>query len=199
MYARYTKFQFDPADREAMLRFWETIAIPSASRQPGWRGAYVLDSEATSGLLRTFTLWDGPADFERYKASDEHSTLGAGIRDTGLTITERDGLVARFAAISTTSAPLLRITRARFGPDQAPGAADYWRTTGGPMMRRAPGCLGAEAYWAGDGTEFVLVAAWASREDAERFLEGPDHRAFGAAMDELGSVILERIVGDRIG
>jgi quinol monooxygenase YgiN len=198
MYARYTEFQFDPADRDAMLRFWETIAIPSASRQAGWRAAYVLDSEETEGLLRTFTLWDGQADFERYKASDEHTTLGAGIRESGLRTATRDGLAARFTASAATNVPLLRVTRARFPTDKVADAAEFWRTTGGPMMRRAPGCLGAEAYWAGDGTEFVLVAAWASREEAEGFLTGPDHRAFGAAMDDLGSKVLERIVGDRI-
>jgi quinol monooxygenase YgiN len=197
MYARYTEFEFDPADRERVLRFWEEVALPSASRQPGWRAAWVLESDEREGALRTFTLWDDPADFERYRASDEHAVLGAGIRDSGLRTVAREGLWARHGA--TAAGPLVRVTRARFPAERLDEAAAFWRETGGPMRRRAPGCLRAEAFWAGEGDEFTLVAEWASPEAAQRFLDGPDHRAFAAAMDELGSVVVERVVGGRIG
>jgi heme-degrading monooxygenase HmoA len=197
MYARYTEFQFDARDRDAVLRFWETVALPSASRQPGWQAAYVLESDESEGVLRTFTLWDEPADFHRYRSSEEHAALGEGIRSSGLRIVVRDGLESRFMA--TSAGPLLRVTRARFDPARVADAAAYWRDAGGPMMRRAQGCRRAEGYWAGDGSEFVLVAEWASREAADAFLAGPDHRAFGAAMDELGSTVFDRIVGDHVG
>ena len=196
MYSRYTEFTFAPTDRQAVVDFWEHVAIPSASRQPGWRAAYVLESDEVGGVLRTVTLWDTTADFERYQASAEHAELGRGIRDSGLSIVARDGLEALQAV--TASGPVLRITRARFDPTRQVDAATYWRETGGPMMRAAPGCMHAEAYWADEGNEFTLVAEWASREDAERFLASPDHRAFGAAMDALSSAVSERIVGDRI-
>jgi quinol monooxygenase YgiN len=157
----------------------------------------VLESEETPGVLRTFTLWDAQADFDRYRASDEHVTLGTGIRDSGLRTAVRDGLTARFGA--SAGGPLLRVTRARFDAARVAEAAAYWRDTGGPMMRRAPGCRRADAFWAGEtGTEFTLVAEWASTEDAQRFLASPDHKAFGAAMDALGSSVFERIVGDLI-
>lgn len=199
MYSRYTEFRFEPAGREGVLAFWETVALPSAAAQPGWRAAYILESlEAEGeGVLRTFTLWDERADFERYRSAPEHDRLGAGIRDSGLRITERDGLDVPFSA--TSGGPLLRITRARFAPEKREAAAAYWRGTGASLMRAAPGCLRADAYWAGEGDGFTLIAEWASREDADRFLSGPDHQAFGAAMDALGSEVVERIVGERIG
>jgi quinol monooxygenase YgiN len=199
MYSRYTEFRFQPSDREDVLAFWETTALPSASAQPGWRAAYVLESLESDGegVLRTFTLWDERADFERYRAAPEHDRLGAGIRASGLRITERDGLDVPYSA--TSGGPLLRITRARFAPEQREAAAAYWTETGAALMRAAPGCLRADAYWADDGTGFTLIAEWAGRDDAERFLSGPEHRAFGAAMDALGSEVVERIVGERIG
>lgn len=196
MYSRYTEFHFDPDDRDAVVHFWESIAIPSASQQPGWRAAYVLESDEQAGVLRTITLWNAAADFERYQASEEHDKLGQGIKGSGLSIVARDGLTALQAA--TASGPVLRVTRARFDPARQIEAAAYWRETGAPMMRSAAGCMRAEAYWADEGNEFTLVAEWASREDAERFLTSPDHRAFGAAMDALSSTVSERIVGDRI-
>jgi heme-degrading monooxygenase HmoA len=146
MYSRYTEFQFDADRRDDVYRFWETIAVPSAQRQPGWRAAYILASDEQAGVLRTITVWDAPEDFQRYYASPEHQVLGDGIRASGLRGVARDGLDA----------------------------------------------------WFGEPGEFILLAEWASQEDADRFLTGPDHKAFGAAMDAFGSVVHDRIVGDRI-
>jgi quinol monooxygenase YgiN len=195
MYARYTEFQFDAQSRDAVMDFWATIAVPSASRQPGWRAAYILESDETAGVLRTVTLWDAPEDFQRYYTSDEHQVLGAGIKASGLKGVARDGLVARFAA--TAAGPLFRITRADFAPERQVEVEAFWRETGRPMMLAADGCLSAEAFWAAPG-RFTLVAEWRSAEHAHAFLTGPDHHAFGASMDALGSTIAERIVGERI-
>jgi heme-degrading monooxygenase HmoA len=195
MYARYTEFQFDAPSRDAVMVFWRTVAVPSASRQPGWRAAYILESDETAGVLRTVTLWDAPEDFQRYYTSDEHQVLGAGIKGSGLRGVARDGLQARFAA--TAAGPLFRITRAVFPPERSVAVETFWRETGRPMMLAAEGCLRAEAFWAAPGA-FTMVAEWRSQEHATAFLTGPDHGSFGAAMDALGSQIAERIVGDRI-
>ena len=53
-------------------------------------------------------------------------------------------------------------------------------------------------YWGAEPGEFILLAEWVSPEAAQAFLTGPDHKAFGAAMDAFGSVVGDRIVGDRI-
>lgn len=196
MYARYTEFEFDPAARDAALRFWEAIALPSASRQPGWRAAYVLESEEHAGRLRTVTLWEEETDFERYRTSEDHALLGAGIQESGLRIVDREGLRVREAATST--GPLLRVTRAHIPAERSADVAAYWRDTGGPMMRRALGCRRAEAFLDGEGQGFTVLAEWASEEHARTFLESPEHGAFAAAMDKLGSVVQERITGRHI-
>jgi heme-degrading monooxygenase HmoA len=195
MYARYTEFEFDAASRDAVIDFWRTIAVPSASRQPGWRAAYILESDETAGVLRTLTLWDAPEDFQRYYSSDEHQVLGAGIKASGLRGKARDGLDAWFAA--TAAGALVRITRAAFPAEATAAVEAFWRETGRPMMLAAEGCLRAEAFWAAPG-QFTLVAEWRSAEHAQAFLTGPEHKGFGASMDALGSTITERIVGDRL-
>jgi quinol monooxygenase YgiN len=195
MYARYTEFEFDPSDRESVLEFWESTAVPSASRQPGWRGAYVLESDEREGALRTFTLWESAADFERYQASEEHGTLGAGIRGSGLRTVAREGLSARFMAAA--SGALVRVTRATAPLEQVGAVTSWWREEGGPITRRAPGCTRAEAYWSAPG-RFELVVAWTDRGAAQAFLEGPDHARFKEAMDGMGCTVVERIAGDRV-
>jgi quinol monooxygenase YgiN len=200
MYSRYTEFQFDADRRDDVHRFWETIAVPSAARQPGWRAAYILASEEQPGVLRTITVWESPEDFQRYYTSPEHQVLGDGIRASGLRGVARDGLDAWFGETAPEAAgPLLRVTRAQVDPDKVAEATRFWRDEGGPMMRRAPGCLRADGYWGAEPGEFILLAEWASQDAATAFLQGPDHTAFGAAMDAFGSVVQDRIVGDRIG
>lgn len=199
MYSRYTEFQFDADRRDDVYRFWEEVAVPSAATQPGWRAAYILASDEQAGLLRTITLWDDAADFERYYASPEHQVLGAGIKGSGLRGVARDGLTAWFGAVAPGPvAPLVRVTRAQIDAEQTEAASTFWREQGGPLMRGAVGCLRADAYWGAAPGEFILVAEWASAEAAQAFLSGTDHHAFGASMNEFGSVVSDRIVGDRI-
>lgn len=199
MYSRYTEFQFDADRRDDVYRFWETIAVPSAARQTGWRAAYILASDEQAGVLRTITIWESAADFERYYSSPEHQVLGAGIKASGLRGVARDGLDTWFGEVAPAPVgPLLRITRARIDPDHVDAAATYWREQGGPLMRAADGCLRADAYWGAEPGEFLLVAEWTSMEAAGAFLSGLQHKAFGAAMDTYGSVVSDRIVADRI-
>lgn len=80
MYARYTEFEFDVPDRERVLAVWTDLGIPGISRQPGWRGATILESDEQPGTLRLVTLWDSQADFERYYTAPEHQDLSAAIR-----------------------------------------------------------------------------------------------------------------------
>jgi quinol monooxygenase YgiN len=200
MYSRYTEFQFDADRRDDVYRFWQTVAVPSAARQPGWRAAYILASDEQDGVLRTFTVWDSADDFQRYYASPEHQVLGAGIKASGLRGVARDGLDAWFGEVAPpAAAPLLRVTRARIDAEHVDAASSYWREQGGPLMRAAEGCLRADGYWGAEAGEFILIAEWASQAAAQAFLSGPDHKAFGAAMDAFGSVVSDRIVGDRIG
>ncbi len=199
MYSRYTEFQFDADRRDDVYRFWETIAVPSAQRQPGWRAAYILASDEQAGVLRTITLWDAAEDFQRYFSSPEHQVLGDGIRASGLRGVARDGLEAWFGAVAPEpTGPLVRVTRARIDPDKVAEASRFWREEGGPMMRRAAGCVRADGYWGGEPGEFILLAEWASQEEADRFLTGPNHKAFGKAMDAFASTVTDRIVGERI-
>jgi quinol monooxygenase YgiN len=195
MYARYTEFEFDAQDRERVLAVWSEVGIPSASRQPGWRGATILESEEQPGLLRLVTLWDSPADFERYYTGPEHDGLSAAIKGSGMRGRVRDGLTAHHAA--TPSGSLVRITRATVPAAQVDAVSAWWREEGRPITLRATGCLRAEAYWSEPG-RFELVVSWTDRAAARAFLEGPDHARFKAAMESMGCSVVERIVGDRI-
>jgi quinol monooxygenase YgiN len=195
MYARYTELEFDVADRERVLAVWSDIGVPSASRQLGWRGATILESEEQPGLLRLVTLWDSAADFERYYTGDQHIDLSAAIKSSGMRGRVRDGLTAHHDA--RPAGRIVRITRASVPPERVADVERYWRETGAALNRGAGGCVRAEAYWSAPGA-FELVIAWASREHAETFLRAPEHAAFKAAMDELGATVTERIVGDRI-
>ncbi len=199
MYSRYTEFQFDADRRDDVFRFWEEVGVPSAAAPAGWRAAYILASDEQAGVLRTITVWDDAADFERYYASAEHEVLGAGIKGSGLRGVARDGLTAWFGEVAADPvAPVLRVTRAQIDVELVEAATAFWRGQGGPLMRGAAGCLRADAYWGAAPGEFILVAEWASAEAAQAFLSGADHQAFGAAMNEFGSVVSDRIVGDRI-
>jgi quinol monooxygenase YgiN len=195
MYARYTEFEFDAADRERVLAVWSEIGIPSASRQPGWRGATILESEDTPGLLRLVTLWESRDDFERYYALPEHGPLTAAIKGSGMRGRARDGLNALHAA--TAPGSLVRVTRGRVDPAQTEAVAAWWRAEGKPMTLEAPGCLRAEGYWSEPG-RFELVVHWTDRDAAKAFLEGPAHARFKASMDGMGCAVVERIVADRI-
>lgn len=196
MYSRYTTFSFDEADRQRVLDFWEQIAVPSASRQEGWRGALILESVESAGRLRTATLWESKEAFDCYYASDEHKTLGAAIREARLHVDDRDGLDVLFDA--RPGGGILRITQARVKPDRIDDVAAYWRSTGCSLINRQPGCLRAEAYWGAEPGHFNLVIEWRSLADAERFLTGDDHKAFGAALDECVTEVFGRTVLERI-
>jgi quinol monooxygenase YgiN len=195
MYARYTEIEFDAQDRERVLAVWSEVGIPSASRQPGWRGATILESDERPGTLRLVTLWDSRADFERYYDAPEHEGLSAAIKASGMRGKLRDGLTAHHVA--TPAGSLVRVTRASVPLEQAGAVEAWWRDEGGPITREAPGCLRAEAYWSEAG-RFELVVAWTDRAAAQAFLEGPAHARFKAAMEGMGCTVVERIVGDRI-
>ena len=195
MYARYTEFEFDAVDREQVLAVWSDVGIPSASRQPGWRGATILESDEQPGLLRLVTLWDSPADFERYYTGPEHEGLSAAIKASGMRGRVRDGLTAHHAA--TPPGALVRVTRASVPLEQVDAVSAWWREEGHPITQRAAGCLRAEAYWSEPGG-FELVVSWTDRAAAKAFLDGPDHARFKAAMDTMGCTVVERIVADRI-
>ena len=195
MYARYTEFEFDAEDRERVLAVWSEVGIPSASRQPGWRGATILESEDTPGLLRLVTLWDGPADFERYYSAPEHVGLSEAINGSGMRGKVRDGLIAHHVAAPPGS--IVRVTRGEVDPANTDAVAAWWRDEGRPLTVEAPGCLRAEAYWSAPG-RFELVVAWTDRDAAQTFLDGPAHGRFKASMDGMGCRVVERIVGDRI-
>jgi quinol monooxygenase YgiN len=195
MYARYTELEFDVADRERVLAVWRDLGVPSASKQPGWRGSTILESEDRPGTLRLVTLWDAPEDFDRYYTGAEHVALSDAIKAAGMRGKLRDGLVAHHAA--TPIGPRFRVIRASVPPDRAADVEGFWLETGQPMMRRAPGNLRAEAFWAGEG-QFTIISEWRSQDDAQTFLDGPDHQVFGATMDGFGVTVTERIVGDRI-
>ena len=195
MYARYTEMEFDPDDRERVLAVWSEVGIPSISRQPGWRGATILESEESAGVLRMVTVWDSQSDFERYYAAPEHVDLSAAIKGSGMRGKVRDGLTAHHVA--TPAGSLVRITRGEVDPAQTDAVATWWREEGRPMTQEAPGCLRAEAYWSEAG-RFELVVAWTDRAAAQAFLKGPAHARFKESMDGMGCRVVERIVGDRI-
>jgi quinol monooxygenase YgiN len=195
MYARYTEFEFDADDRDRVLAVWSEVGIPSASRQPGWRGATILESQDTPGLLRLVTLWESAADFERYYSAPEHVGLSDAIKGSGMRGRLRDGLTAHHVA--TAAGSLVRVTRGEVDPERADDVAEWWRQEGRPLTQEAPGCLRAEAYWSAPG-RFELVVAWTDRDAAQAFLDGPAHARFRTSMDAMGCRVVERIVGDRI-
>jgi quinol monooxygenase YgiN len=195
MYARYTEFEFDAQDRDRVLAVWSEVGIPSASQQPGWRGATILESQDSPGLLRLVTLWDSAEDFERYYAAPDHVGLSEAIKGSGMRGRVRDGLTAHHAATSAGS--LVRVTRGTVDPANAEAVSAWWRAEGKPLTLAAPGCLRAEGYWSEPG-RFELVVAWTDREAAKAFLEGPAHATFKTSMDAMGCTVVERIVADRI-
>lgn len=190
MYSRYTSFHFDEANRKAVLDFWENVGVPSAGRQEGWRGGLIVESVETPGKLWTVTLWESEEDFDRYYASDEHQELGAGIRNSGLKVEDRDGLNVLSDARPKGGA--LRITRARVKPDRIGEVEAYWRSTGCSLVRRQPACLRADAYWDSGSDDFVLVLEWRAVSDAERFIASDEHREFAAGLDDAIGEIVDR-------
>jgi heme-degrading monooxygenase HmoA len=195
MYARYTELEFPADRREDVLALWRDIAVPSASRQPGWRGSTILESQDQPGVLRLVTLWDAPEDFERYYTGEEHVGLSDAIKASGMRGKVRDGLTAHHAAIP--KGPLYRVIRATVPPERTADVESFWKETGRPMMLRAADNISAEAFWAGEG-QFTIVSEWRSKESAQAFLDGAEHKEFGRAMDGFGAHVTERIVGDRI-
>jgi heme-degrading monooxygenase HmoA len=181
-YSRYTAFGLDEDDRERALAFWQDVGVPSASAQPGFRLAAILESDEAPGRLRTITVWDRREDFDAYYASDDHQVLGAAIKASGLRVEDRDGL----RALHVVNAPVghLRVTEAELPPAAVDSARTFWHEAGRALLLRQPGCLRAEAYVAGDPQRLVVAIAWRSEADADAFRAHPDHHAFGAGLGE---------------
>ena len=181
-YSRYTAFGLDADDRDRALAFWHDVGVPSASTQPGFRLAVILESEETPGRLRTLTVWDRREDFDAYYASDDHQVLGAAIKASGLRVEERDGL----SALHVVRPPVghLRVTEAELPASAVDRVRAYWRDEGRALLLRQPGCLRAEAYLAGDPARFVVAIGWRSEAHADAFRAHPDHRAFGAGLGD---------------
>ncbi len=179
-YSRYTAFAVDAADRDRARAFWREVGVPSATSQPGFRLAVILESEESPGRLRTVTVWDRREDFDAYYASDEHQTLGAGIKGSGMRVEDRDGLRALHVAPARVGH--LRVTEADLPPEAVERVRRYWHEEGMSLLRRQPGCVSADAYVAADPDRLVVVIGWRTEQDAEAFRDRPDHRAFAEGL-----------------
>jgi heme-degrading monooxygenase HmoA len=179
-YSRYTAFGLDADDREHALEFWQQIGVPSASSQPGFRLAVILESDETPGRLRTITVWDRREDFDAYYASEEHQRLGAAIKGSGLRVEERDGLVALHVAPARVGH--LRVIEADLPADAVDRVRTFWREHGRSLLQRQPGCLRAEAFVRAEPQRLVVSIGWRSEDDAEAFRDHPDHHAFAEGL-----------------
>lgn len=192
-YGRYTAFlfdkegrSFDESDRKRMRDFWQNTGVPNACEAEGWRGLSIVESLETAGRLRTLTSWESKEAFDRYYTGDAHKDVVTAIREMGFRIDDRDGLEVLIDA--RAKGGVLRIIGSRVKPDRINDVAAYWRSTGGPLIRRQPGCLQADAYWGTEPGLFVLVIEWRSMTDCERFMASKEHQEFGAG---LGDAVIE--------
>lgn len=174
MYCRYTSFAFDGQDRSAVVDFWDRHGAPLAARQPGFRGALVMESEERDATLRTLTLWRGQRDFQSFSSSPDHAPVTAGIRDSGMSVIDRDGLTVLHDV--RPRAGEVRCIRCRVHDGATAGLREFWQTTAKRAVERAPGCIKAEAFVDPQRLEFVLMVWWRTHEDAERFRLSGEHR-----------------------
>ena len=109
MYARYTEFEFDAADRERVLAVWTEIGSRAHPLSPAGAARRSSSRSDDPGVLRLVTLWDAPEDFERYYAAPDHIGLSEAIKGSGMRGRVRDGLTAHHVA--TPAGSLVRVTR----------------------------------------------------------------------------------------
>ena len=190
MYSRYTAFTFKETDKQKVVDFWRNVGVPFIYDKQGFRGNYIALSEDNPGKLRTFTLWDTKEDFDQLYLSDGHDNMIKALKDTGMQIDERDGL--RVMIDSRISTGTLRVIKVQLKSDKTEDAIRFWKSTGEPLISKQPGCIRAEAYKEA-GTDFLVISIlWASTSDAERFINGEEHKEFAAGMDENVLEIIEK-------
>lgn len=192
LYGRYTAFCLDASDdvesydRDRVLDFWEKVGVPSASEQEGWRRLMIVESTEAVGRLRTITLWESKAAFDCYYAAQTHQGIVKTLAEMGLRIDDRDGFEVLFEARRRGS--ILRFIRSNVQPGRAEEIAEFWRSTGGPLIRRQAGCIDADAYWGPERSVFILAVEWRSLADVERFMASEEHQEF---VDGLGDAVIE--------
>src|SRR5258708_2166197 len=84
MLIRVLTMRVVPGRLDDWLRFTRDVGVPGMRRQPGCRGFGRRPRHEAEGESQVVTLWDGVADLERFRASDDMRQLTAA--GAGLTV-----------------------------------------------------------------------------------------------------------------
>jgi heme-degrading monooxygenase HmoA len=190
MYSRYSSFSFKEDDRQNVVDFWINVGAPFICDKQGFRGNYIALSEDNPGKLKAITIWDSKEDFERTFLSEGHDNLLKALKETGMTIDDRDGLNVLIDSRKSTGS--LRVIKLQLKPNKTEDAVNYWKSTGEQLINSQPGCMRAEAFKEPETDYLVISILWASTSDAKRFTDSEEHRKFASGMDENVLEIIEK-------
>ncbi len=91
MYCIATRYQAVPENLDELVRIFKEEEVPVASRQPGFKGAYLMTKP--SGIFMIMNIWDTEEQANAWPQTPQHQEVAAHLRPllTGLRSTSRDG------------------------------------------------------------------------------------------------------------
>ncbi len=93
----------------------------------------------------------------------------------------------------------VRVTVLEFDPANAPEVERFWRERSRPSALSQDGNLGARAYRVVETPgQMIMMGEWETTEQAERYLNSPEHDALAAGLMPLLKGGLKRYVAESI-
>ena len=78
MYCIATRYQAETKNLDEVVRIFKEEEVPVASRQPGFKGAYLLTKQ--SGIFMIMNMWDTEEQANAWPQNPKHQEVAAHIR-----------------------------------------------------------------------------------------------------------------------
>lgn len=91
MYCAMTRYQAEPKSLDEVAKIFKEEEVPLASKQPGFKGAYLLTKP--SGIFMILNMWDTEEQANAWPQNPKNQEVAARIRSllSGIRSTARDG------------------------------------------------------------------------------------------------------------
>ncbi len=98
MFCLASRYQTSPENLDQIARIFQEQAVPLVSRQPGFRGVYLLTK--ASGEFMVLNIWDTEEQAQAWPQNPEHQRVAAQLKPLLTGAPVRDGFEVRAHAVA---------------------------------------------------------------------------------------------------
>jgi heme-degrading monooxygenase HmoA len=98
MFCLASRYQTSPENLDQVAQIFQEQAVPLVSRQPGFRGVYLLTK--ASGEFMVLNIWDTEEQAQAWPQNPEHQRVAAQLKPLLTGAPVRDGFEVRAHAVA---------------------------------------------------------------------------------------------------